>query len=75
MWKKIRNLIRLITKKLIWLWWKIVKVEFNSDHELPLNQTIEIPTMKVAVRAVFHKNNKYYPQDSLDECSYKLWAI
>ena len=27
--------------------------------------------MTIIVRAVFHKNNKYYPQVFLDECLYK----
>ena len=44
----------------------------NSDNELPLNKTIEMPTMTIAVRNVFHKNNKYYSQVFLDECLYKL---
>ena len=39
-----------------------MKIKFNSDDELPLNKTIEIPTMTIVVRAVFHENNKYYPQ-------------
>ena len=33
---------------------------------------IEIPSMIIVARAVFHENNKYYPQVSLDECLYKL---
>ena len=49
-----------------------MKTKFNSDDELPLNKTIEIPTIIIAVRAVFHENNKYYSQVSLDECLYKL---
>ena len=36
---------------------------------------IEIPSMMTVVRAVFHENNKYYPQVFLDECLYKLWII
>ena len=43
-----------------------MKIKFNSDDELPLNKTREIPT-----GAVFHENNKYYPQVFLDECLYK----
>ena len=38
-----------------------MKVKFNSDGVLPLNKTIEIPTITIVVRAVFHENNKYYP--------------
>ena len=34
-----------------------MKIKFNSDDELPLNKTIEIPTMTIVVRAVFHENN------------------
>ena len=49
-----------------------MKIKFNSDDELPLNKTIEIRSMKIVVRTVFHENNKYYPQVFLDECLYKL---
>ena len=33
---------------------------------------IEIPTMAIVARAVFHENNKNYSQVSLDECLYKI---
>ena len=49
-----------------------MKIKFNSDDKLPLNKGIEIPSMIIVVRAVFHENNKYYPQIFLDECLYKL---
>ena len=49
-----------------------MKIKFNSDDKLPLNKTIEIPSMIIVVRAVFHENNKYYPQVFSDECLYKL---
>ena len=49
-----------------------MKIKFNSDDDLPPNKTIEIPTMKIVVRAVFHENNKYYPEIFLDECLYKV---
>ena len=39
-----------------------MKIKFNSDNELSLNKTIEIPKIMIAVRAVFHENNKYYLQ-------------
>ena len=52
-----------------------MKIKFNSDDELLLNQTIEISTMTMVVRAVFHENSKYYLQDFLDECLYKLQTI
>ena len=52
-----------------------MKIKFNSDDELPLNKTIESPTITIAVRAVFQENNKNYPQVSFDECLDKLWII
>ena len=51
---------------------KYMKIKFNSDDELPLNKSIEIPTMTIVVGHVFHENNKYHPQIFLDECLYKL---
>ena len=48
-----------------------MKIKFNLDDELPLIKTIEIPSMVIVVRAVFHENNKY-PQVFLNECLYKL---
>ena len=50
----------------------ITMKNFNSDDELPLNKTIEIPSVAIAVRATFLENNKFYPQVFLDECLYKL---
>ena len=46
-----------------------MKIKFNSDEEFP---SIEISSMIIVVRVVFHENNKYYPQVFLDECLYKL---
>ena len=51
---------------------KNMKIRFNSDDELPLNKTIEIPRLIIVVRAIFLENNKYYPQVLLYECLYKL---
>ena len=49
-----------------------MKIKFNSDDELPLNKTIEIPSMIIVARAAFYENNNYYPQVFLDESLYKL---
>ena len=48
-----------------------MKIKFSSDDELPLNKTIEIATI-IVVRTIFHENDKYYSQSSIDECLYKL---
>ena len=72
LWSKIRDLIRLMTKHSDDYDEKCIKIKFNSDDELLLNKTIEIPTMIIVVRGVFYENNKYYMQVFLDECLYKL---
>ena len=68
---KIRDLIRSKTKNSHDYNEKYLKIKFNSDDELPLNKMIEIPTIVIVVRAVFHENNKYSPQVFLDECLHK----
>ena len=52
-----------------------MKIKFNSHDELLINKTIEIPSMIILIKAVFHANDKYYPQVFLDECVYKLLII
>ena len=56
-WIKIRDLIRLITNSSDDYDEKYMKIKFSSENELPLNKTIEIPTMKILVRAIFLENN------------------
>ena len=72
LWSKIRDLIRSVTKKSDDYDEKYMKINFDSDDNLPLNKTTEIPSMIIVVRAIFLKNNKYYPQIFLDECLHKL---
>ena len=45
-----------------------MKIEFDSDKNILLNKMMEIPTVTIVVRAVFHENDKYYPHVFLDEC-------
>ena len=49
-----------------------MEIKFNLDDMLPLNKTIEIPSMSIVVRAIFLENSKYYPKVFLDECLYKI---
>ena len=72
LWSKFRDLIRSITKKSDDYDEKYMKIKFNSDDELPLNKTMEIPTTTIVVRAIFLENDKYYPQAFSDECLYKI---
>ena len=74
LWIKIRDLIRSITKNSDDYDYdeKYMKIKLNSDDGLPLNKTVEIPTITLVVRAIFLDNNKYYPQVFSDECLYKI---
>ena len=49
-----------------------MKIEFDSDKNILLNKTMEIPTVTIVARAVFHENDKYYPQVFLDGCLQKI---
>ena len=70
--RKVRDLIRSMTKSSDDYYEKIFKIELNLDDELPLIKMIEIHSMIIVVRSVFHENSKYYPQVFLLECLYKL---
>ena len=75
LWRKTTDLIRSVTKNSYDYDEKYMKIKFNYDNELPLNKMIEIASLIIVVKAVFHENNKYYPQVFLDECLYKLKII
>ena len=74
LWIKIRYLIRSTTKNSDDYDYeeKHIKIKFDSDDELPLNKTIEIPAITKVLSAIFLENNKYYPQVFLDECLHKI---
>ena len=59
---KSENLIRSITKNSDDFDGKCMKIKFNSADELPLDKMIEIPSMTIVARSVFHENNEYYLQ-------------
>ena len=72
LWSKIRYLIRSLTKNADDYDKKYMRIKLNSDDELPLNKMIEITSMIIIARAVFHESNKYYRQIFLDDCLYQL---
>ena len=43
---------------------------FNSDIDLPMNTIIEFRSLLINVSCVIEKDNEYYPENYLDECSY-----
>ena len=50
---KSEDLIRSITKNSDDYDEKYAEIKFNSDDELPLNKMVDIPTIKIFVRAIF----------------------
>ena len=46
------------------------KFRFNSDLDLPVNMIIEFRSLLINVRCAIEKDNEYYPEIYLDDCSY-----
>ena len=46
------------------------KFRLNFDIDLPLNTIIEFCSLLINVSFVIEKDNEYYPEVYLDECSY-----
>ena len=49
-----------------------MKIKFNSDDSLLLNEILKLHNTTIIVRYVFEENGKHYPQVFLDECLYEL---
>ena len=64
LWKKIRDLIRSMTYNSGNYDEKYVQVKFNSnsDLELELHNKLELRSVIIVVRSVFHEDNENYPQ-------------
>ena len=72
LWIKIRDLIRSKSKSSDDYDEKYIKIKYDSDDNLPLNEMVEVRMVTIVVRAVFHGNFKYYPQVCLDECLHNI---
>ena len=46
------------------------KFRFNSDRDLPVNTIIEFHSLLINVSCVIEKDNEYYPEIYLNDCSY-----
>ena len=46
------------------------KFRFNSDIDLPLNTIIEFHSLIINASCIIEKDDEYYPEIYLDECSY-----
>ena len=51
------------------------KFSFNSDIYLPLNTIIEFRSLLINVSFVIQKDNEYYPEIYLHECSYVKYNL
>ena len=49
-----------------------MKIEFNSDDDLPLSKPLKFHNMTVIVRSIFEEDVKLYPQVFLDDILYEL---
>ena len=49
-----------------------MKVNYNSDDDLPLSKILKLRMLTIIIRSVFEENGKYYPQVFLDECLYEV---
>ena len=49
-----------------------MKINFNSDDNLPLNKSLKFHLMTITMRSVFKEDGRLYPQVFLDDALYKL---
>ena len=49
-----------------------MKIEFNSDDDLPLNKPLKFHAMTIIIRSVYEEGGTLYPQVFLDDILYEL---
>ena len=50
-----------------------MKIKFNSDDDLPLNNILRFRILTIIIRSIFEEDGKYYyPQIFLDDCLYEV---
>ena len=49
-----------------------MKIEFNSDENLPLNKKLKFHNVVITIRSVFKEDSKLYPQVFLGDTLYEL---
>ena len=48
-----------------------MKIEFDSNDNLPLNKMLKFSVLTIIIRSFFEKDGKCYPQIFLDDCLYE----
>ena len=59
-------------KKEIYYGKDFMKTKIDTNDELPLNKSVNFPTMTIIIRSAFEEDGKYYLQIVLGECLYEL---
>ena len=72
LWNEIKSLVEEINDKPSEYEKDYMKIKFNSDDNLPLNEILKVYNLTIVVRSVFEDDGKYYQQVFLDECLYEL---
>ena len=73
LWDEIKHIIETINEDKKGEYEKdFMKINFNSDDNLPLNKMLKLHMLTVIVRTLFEEDSKYYPQVILDKCLYKV---
>ena len=49
-----------------------IKIEFNTDDNLPLNKQLKLHMLTIIVRCVFEESGNLYPQLYLNDTLYEL---
>ena len=49
-----------------------MKIEFNSDDDLPLNKKLKFHNITITIRSTFEEDGKLYRQVFLDDTLYEL---
>ena len=62
-WNRIKDYIEKINNNKLEEYDKnYMKIKFNSDDDIPLNNVLNFPTITVIIRNIFENDGKYYPQ-------------
>ena len=48
-----------------------MKINFNTDDNLPLNKPLKLHLLTIIVRSIFEEDSKFYLQLYLDDCLYE----
>ena len=49
-----------------------MKIKFNTDDDLLLNESLKLRMLTIIVRSVFEEEGNFYLQGYLDGCLYEL---